>query len=374
MRIDVDLDKLRLALGDTPHAALRSEFGVSRAATNVLADINQHKKDFLFSAFEKLWGACDKFSISSIEEHIRTIEEDGAEQTQLHVKGFMSSVGKFTNASEVLLEDALVALETKYHEDVPSVDLRPSEFSSTLDRYLGLNWPVHLIRGFKNRVDSLSSILEMKHALLPSDDVENMDRYAAQLWFLQQNPGLFRSQQFGWLTTSTELISKNKEALAYVSKALEGDVPKGAEAGPAFSTLNALITESDEAEKLKTLVKPNLRYDEFKIFYAPFWVRGDFKLILENNNWNGGEVTTDTKVVNFDFKVARAIHCLVVAPPDAKAVVVRAPTEVNTVTKAENMPYDDDFENLTVTQHEQNLELTGVNELMDACFKQDEEA
>jgi hypothetical protein len=374
MRINVDVDKLRLALGDTPHATLRSEFGVSRAATNVLADSNQHEKKFLFSAFEKLWGACEQFSTSSAGEYLRTVEEDGEEHLQMHVDGFMSAVGKFTNAAEVLTSDALVDFERDYFQEVKAVDLRPGDLSSSQDRFLGLNWSVDHIRWFKSRVDGLSSILQMKHAFALREEVESAERYATQMAFLSENPGLFRSQQFGWLTTSTELISKNKEALTYISKALEGDVPKDAEAGPAIGTLNTLINQSEEAEKLKTLVKPDLVYDEFKIFYAPFWVRGDFKLILEDNEWDGEEITTSTEVVNFDFKVARAIHCLIVAPPDAKAVVVRAPAEFNTVTKAESQPYDGPFENLTVTQHDQNLKLTGVKELMDVCFKREIEA
>lgn len=374
MRINVDVDKLRLALVDLPHATLRSDFGVSRAATNVLADSNQHEKKFLFSAFEKLWNACEQFSTNELIERVISNAPEGAEMPlQISLDDLMSC-GKFTNAAEVLATDALVELERDYAKEVKSIDLRPGELSSSLDRFLGLNWSVDHIRWFKSRVDSLSSVLEMKHALSPGGDVENAERYSAQMQFLSENRGLFRSQQFGWLTTSTELISKNKEALTYISKALEGDVPEDAAAGPAIGTLNTLINQSEEAEKLKTLVKSDLVYDEFKIFYAPFWVRGDFKLILEDNDLVDGEMVAVTKEVNFDFKVARAIHCLIVTPPDIKAVVVRAPTEFKTITKAENMPYDDVFENLTVTQHDQNLKLTGVKELMDVCFKKDGEA
>ena len=122
-------------------------------------------------------------------------------------------------------------------------------------------------------------------------------------------------------------------------------------------------------QKLRDLVRDDLVYENFKIIYAPFWVTGDFTLKLVADDDETGERGSKIVTLPFDFQVKRPIHCLVVVEPEVKAVIVESPanfktTAIGYVTK--DLNGEDVIE---VKDHGQHFELTGVQELFEACSK-----
>ena len=238
-----------------------------------------------------------------------------------------------------------------------SIKLVPIDRQERSNKTLALPTNLDDIRRLKSYADYCAWDLRGQHGV-ESGLCANDPVAKAELHFLMKNPDVVPRSDYVWSATNSDLVPPNKTDLHRISKVLEDD-PDLVERPPG--TLQSLIDDSEEQQKLNELVRSDLVFPgKFRILYGPQWVSGDFELRLVGK----AGISSLGMPYKLRFQVKRAVHCLIVAEPDTEAVIVETPVNFKTTVRAYEVSGAHGLR-WEVRDHGQPFELRGVEDLLD---------
>ena len=323
MRFPTHMKSVNEFLSSIPASRLRQDYGMSRPLTDAIAEPDPSGKDLLPEPFKKIFRACN---------HV-----DPAKLIW----------------PNVLLTGPVSDLIEKYPNEVAVLSLKPGA-SGSAPRDIGFNMSVQDIRALKQKIDRFAL---QQLTVEPEDGVSEVER--AQHQFLAKNPFVLRNELWGWMTTSSKLVSEHADTLQSIEKVLNDGWSPDLVSSNLMGSLDSLINHSKELERIREKVHEALIYDEFVVMYVPLHMEAELRLELTKQDWvhrHQYEVTRSS--LTFEGKVHRYMHCLVVVPPDKEAVVIQGITnpKMSAVLQEDDGPI----------WHGQN-EVVGLKELFEIC-------
>ena len=210
------------------------------------------------------------------------------------------------------------------------------------------------VRALKQKIDRFA-LLEL--AAEPGDLGSDIER--AQRKFLSDNPFLLRNESWGWMTTSSKLVADHADTLQSIEKVLDAGWSSDLDTTNLVGSLESLISQSTELERIRTTVNESLIYDEFVVMYAPLHLETEFRLhVVEEDYSNSAERKFLVSELTFEAPVDRYMHCLVVVPPDKEAVVIQ---RMSNPSMAATLMYEGP------TLYDGTNEVLGIDELLETC-------
>ena len=365
MRPHTDLEKARPVLKRLS-GVKAEEMGVSRATRNALRS-DQSDKHLLWDPFKGMWSAYQLYGAQILAEQFELAKAAMPEPRLSPLLPVAVSYHRYTNAAELLVEGAVAKLRQE-NPDRIGLAITRHDPSIKVDEFLALPTKLDRIRLLKDLEDKAALAFPITAGpgrLQEIADAFNDPSVPPKAEFAAKNPALVLGEGYGFATTSTRLVVDNSEPLEYVKKALmPGDAPS-ANKSPMVG-LESLVSESEEIEKLNRLVNQDLKYDGFQVMYAPIPESGNFKLVLEDRDYEDDQYLYTQTTLDFKFPIRRVAHCLVITEPQMEAVVVRVPQDFTTTVRAQRDQTWDQT-GFTICEGGASVSLKGVDELLDAC-------
>ena len=324
MRFPTHMKSVNEFLSQIPASRLRQDFGMSRPLTDAIDKPDLGGKDLLPEPFKKIFRACNHADPSRLVW------------------------------PNVLLTGPVSDLVDKYPNEVATLSLNPGSGTAG-PRDIGFNMPVEDIRALKQKIDRFA-LLEL--SVESEEDASSYEK--AQHEFLINNPFVLRNELWGWMTTSSKLVSENADTLQSIEQVLNDGWSPDLDSSNLMGSLNSLISRSKELERIKEKVHESLIYDEFVVMYVPLCMKAEFRLVLREDEFlDMHKVEITTQELIFENKVDRYMHCLVVVPPEKEAVVIQGVTnpKMAAVTTCERRG---------PVYHGKN-EVHGLRELFEIC-------
>ena len=351
-RVNVDLNKLRLAKGDMSDAEFKRRSRSSRQTTDDLNDRNMATKAMLPSAFLKAHAGVRGIDDSLISEikNCRSFSEAGdlAQLVELRTNGALLTLDG----------GASIALSDK--REFGHIFVNQASGRQIMRPFLATYWPVQDIIAHRRKVEEAVHGLNLFTMSQPSDED------SAERDFMLKNLELLAPQSI-WCADNPEVVTKNAESLQILRKGLNTWSSEPDVSEHTSDDLDSLIKRSQDKVQLNTLFNDKEFFKDYQFCYAPMVVNGRIDLELRERDWGPvqGEYQEETRNLHFDLPVRRVIHCFVIAEAQREALIVQAPRNyVLSVSASRDLAWDQEY--FRVGKPSSGHVLRDVDELLTA--------
>lgn len=298
-RIDIDLESARQKVDGLSARSLNSKHGVPRSVTDDLGNKSLTHKSTLLEPVAKLWSAIQV-------ENPRSV-----------------------NPIEIMTSGAIEDLTEGDYDDVEIIHTNSTTPDDQLTPFVSFGPSLEQIKKTKHahEIFIMEELILGYHEEITSElDQERARALQAEFEFFSNVNTEILTSPFFWQSKSTGLVNTYADELRSIEKAVTSKEERNNNEHSGFRTLSSLLAVSAESEELKKNVRPDLIYDDFRIFSVPIYGQFDLEIVWRDMSQDTHDVEHYIeKRLTFSRKIPKLFSTLVITPADTQVLLLKAP-------------------------------------------------